>query len=183
MLDEKSNMPPNYRPTKLLSMNSYSQGKYVADFADEALFGHPKVIQIPHLGASTAEAESNSASMAADEVMDFIQTGTIVNSVNFPTVRLPRTAAAKSRLCVVNKNVPGMLGLITSTVGSAGFNIVQQINASRGEIAYNVLDLEEIPKPELVNKVQEDIAKLDGVISSRLIGSAVPGYFLVNETD
>ena len=64
-----------------------------------------------------------------------------------------------------------------------GFNIVQQINASRGEIAYNVLDLEEIPSPELVNKVQEDIAKLDGVISSRLIGSAVPGYFLVNDTD
>mmetsp|Transcript_17696 Transcript_17696/g.21462 ORF Transcript_17696/g.21462 Transcript_17696/m.21462 type:complete len:486 (-) Transcript_17696:643-2100(-) len=159
-------------------------GKYVADFADEFLHDHPKAIIMPHLGASTAEAESNSAEMAANQVMDFIETGSIRNSVNFPTVELPR-AGNNARLCIVNKNVPGMLGLITTTLGGMGINISQHINTSRNDIAYNAVDLEEMPDEEKMQQVQEEIGRLEGVISSRVIEPAKsrPSFFRVNEVE
>lgn len=156
-------------------------GKYVSDFVDENLYGNPKVIAMPHLGASTAEAEDNAASMAAQGIMSFIETGTIVNSVNFPTTKLDKVSSSGRRICIVNKNVPGMLGLITTTLGRANVNIVQQINTSRGEIAYNVIDISNEASDDDLDALQAEMAKLDGVISSRVISAqGRPGFFVVN---
>uniref|UniRef100_A0A7S3JZP7 phosphoglycerate dehydrogenase n=1 Tax=Aureoumbra lagunensis TaxID=44058 RepID=A0A7S3JZP7_9STRA len=117
-------------------------GKYICDFAlPDTLWKRPNVISIPHLGASTAEAEENAASMAADTIKNFLETGTIVNSVNFPTAQLPNRDDASTRVCIVNENNPGMLGKIMSIFGDAQINILQHINASRGNIAYNVIDI------------------------------------------
>ena len=159
-------------------------GRYVTDFPDEHLTDCSHAICIPHLGASTEEAESNSAAMAANQIVNFIETGAIVNSVNFPKTVLDRPPQAGARLAIVNRNVPGMLGLITSTVGAAGLNISQQINTSRDDIAYTVVDLSDMPEPALTKKLQEDLAKIDGVISSRLIEASEalqPRYFRVSE--
>mmetsp|Transcript_10570 Transcript_10570/g.18715 ORF Transcript_10570/g.18715 Transcript_10570/m.18715 type:complete len:485 (-) Transcript_10570:29-1483(-) len=158
-------------------------GRYIADFADEFLHDHPKVVLMPHLGASTAEAEENAASMAAAEIIDFIETGTVINSVNFPTTKLDAVNAESRRICIVNKNVPGMLGLITSTLGGSNINIIQQINTSRGNLAYNVIDVADTVSDDELVALQADIAKLDGVLSSRVIssGNAKPGMFSVNK--
>lgn len=159
-------------------------GFYVADFEDEHLWDHPNAIIMPHLGASTDEAENNSAQMAANQVMDFIETGSIKNSVNFPTMELPRCAPGQARLCIVNRNVPGMLGLITTTLGSTGLNITQHINNSRDQIAYNAIDLEKLPEAPIILEVQKKIAELDGVISSRVIqNKPEPAFFLVNPSE
>lgn len=165
------------------------KGRYVCDFPDEHIQGHKQVTTMPHLGASTEEAEENAASMAAKQIVDFIETGTIVNSVNFPKTVLdrPKTSEGGARLCIVNKNVPGMLGLITSTVGAANLNIVQQMNTSKGDIAYNVVDLATLPSSAVATKLQEELKKLDGVISTRLIEASpdklVPKFFVVSEED
>lgn len=114
-------------------------GRYVCDFAlPPELAARGNVISIPHLGASTAEAEENAAGMAADTVKRFLETGVVVNSVNFPACDLPSRHDSINRICVVNENRPGMLGEIMSLFGSAQINVLQQINASRGDIAYNV---------------------------------------------
>lgn len=157
-------------------------GRYICDFPDEFLHDHPKVTIIPHLGASTEEAESNSAVMAANQIMNFIETGTVLNAVNFPNTFLPRQNNAGIRLCIVNKNLPGMLGLITSCIGSSNLNIVQQINSSKDDIAYSILDLSETPSPEEIEALQQSISLLDGVISSRVIAPQTmePGFFHVN---
>ena len=146
-------------------------GKYISDFTDEALRADPHLIVLPHLGASTEEAEDNSAAMAAETLMDFLETGTIRNSVNFPTTILaPHVNSSGARLTIVNKNVPGALGEITSFLGSKGVNILQQINTSRDPVAYTVIDLAEIPEDPA--GLQEEMAKVcPDVVSSRFIGS------------
>jgi D-3-phosphoglycerate dehydrogenase len=163
------------------------KGRYVCDFPDEHIQGHKLVTTMPHLGASTDEAEENAAGMAARQIIDFIETGAIVNSVNFPKTVLDRPPHAGARLCIVNRNVPGMLGLITSTVGNANLNIIQQINTSRDEIAYNVVDLGVMPSAEVAKKLQDDLKKIDGVISSRLIEASpekiIPRFFVVNDDE
>jgi hypothetical protein len=115
-------------------------GKYISDFSDPDLMGHPRHMVLPHLGASTGEAEENSAAMAAETIKSFLETGSIRHSVNFPSVSLPYAtdAGIDARLCIVNLNKPGVLGAITTFLGVAGINIVQQINSSRGDIAYTV---------------------------------------------
>ena len=115
-------------------------GKYISDFSDPDLMGHPRHLVLPHLGASTGEAEENSAAMAAETIKSFLETGSIRHSVNFPSVSLPYAtdAGAEARLCIVNDNKPGVLGAITTFLGSQNINIVQQINSSRGDIAYTV---------------------------------------------
>lgn len=159
-------------------------GKYIADFADENLHDCKQTVLIPHLGASTAEAENNSAEMAANQVRDFIETGSIRNSVNFPTIELPKPQHGHSRLCIVNRNVPGMLGLITTTLGTMGINIVQHINNSRGTLAYNVVDIELLTQEALILQVQNTISELEGVISSRVILNKLePNFFLVNDAE
>ena len=163
-------------------------GKYVSDFSDPDLMGHPRHIVLPHLGASTEEAEENSAAMAADTMMDFLETGTIRNSVNFPTTILPpHKNSSGARLCIVNKNESGALGEITTFLGTQNCNILQQINTSRDSVAYTVIDLETCPEDP--GALQDSLAAAcPMVISSRFIGSVFndelgqPGtYFWVRE--
>uniref|UniRef100_A0A7S3YVA8 phosphoglycerate dehydrogenase n=1 Tax=Lotharella globosa TaxID=91324 RepID=A0A7S3YVA8_9EUKA len=144
-------------------------GKYVSDFADKDLMGHPNHLVMPHLGASTGEAEENSAGMAADQIIDFLETGSIRNSVNFPDARLDPKDTQSSRLCIVNENSPGVLGAVTSFLGDKGINIEQQINLSRGGIAYTVIDM--TGQPDDPAGLQEELgAKVEGILSSRFIG-------------
>lgn len=144
-------------------------GKYISDFSDPFLMGHPRHLVLPHLGASTAEAEENSAAMAAETIKSFLESGSIRHSVNFPAVKLPMVnGAIEARLCIVNKNLPGVLGNITTFLGDNNINIAQQINSSRGDIAYTVIDMSEVPSdPETL---QADLAaKCEGIISSRFL--------------
>lgn len=158
-------------------------GKYVSDFSDPDLIGHPRHIVLPHLGASTEEAEENSAAMAADTIKAFLETGTIKNSVNFPACSLaPVEESMGGRLCIVNRNDPGVLGEITTYLGKKGINIVQQINTSKGHIAYTVIDMEKVPEDPA--GLQTQLAKdCKGVITSRWIGNVfedtlgTPGTF------
>ncbi len=116
---------------------------FVTDFADEELLGNPKVICLPHLGASTPEAEENCALMAVRQLRDFLETGTIVNSVNFPKCRLEEEIpAGGTRLCVAHKNIPNMVGQITTVLAESGLNISGMTNQSRGDVAYTVIDVD-----------------------------------------
>lgn len=115
--------------------------RYVADFPVPELTDHPNVLLTPHLGASTAEAEENCAVMAADQLVDFLRTGNIRNSVNFPTVTLEPTAG--HRLAVTNRNVPGVLNRVTSVLAERQINVMDMINKSRGEVAYNLIDVKD----------------------------------------
>lgn len=143
-------------------------GKYVCDFADEEMQMHPNFICIPHLGASTAEAEDNCAKMAADQIQNFLETGTIKNAVNFPAANLERQDGNSTRLCIINENVPGILGQITSLLGTKGVNIAQQLNTSRDSIAYNVIDLDSFAEGDAAD-LQQAILGIEGVLSTRII--------------
>ena len=119
------------------------------------------------------------ASMAADTIRDFLETGTIVNSVNFPSTFLPDAPKNSVRFTVVNKNVAGMLAHITEAFAEANLNILQQINQSKGEIAYNVMDVDTSGRDDVLSfkQVQEKITMLDGVLSSRVLyGTPGTGY-------
>ena len=154
-------------------------GKYVSDFPDDLLWDHENAIILPHLGASTEEAEDAAASMAADTIRDYLETGTIKNSVNFPDTQLDDRPESAVRFTVVNKNVPGALAKITDAFAKEGLNIMQQINHSRGDVAYNVLDIDTTNHDGVVEfkEVQERITMVDGVISTRVIyGQPGKGY-------
>jgi len=152
------------------------QGKYICDFADEHMQEHPKFLCIPHLGASTEEAEDNCAKMAADQIIKFLSTGAIKNSVNFPAASLDVQDASHTRLCIINENSPGLLGQITTLLGSKGVNIAQQLNTSRDKIAYNVIDLDSFSE-DAAEDLQNSILDIEGVLSTRLIwtGSVAEG--------
>lgn len=155
-------------------------GRYVSDFPDDALWDHPNAVILPHLGASTEEAEDQAAAMAAGTIMDYIETGTIRNSVNFPATELPDRQPDTVRLTVVNRNQPGMLAHITESFGKAGLNIVQQINHSKGDVAYNVLDVDPHTAdghPVNLKDLQRELTMTDGVLSSRILfGTPGAGY-------
>mmetsp|Transcript_30402 Transcript_30402/g.55131 ORF Transcript_30402/g.55131 Transcript_30402/m.55131 type:complete len:469 (-) Transcript_30402:71-1477(-) len=152
-----------------------NDGKYVSDFPDDLLHDHANSILLPHLGASTYEAEDAAASMAAETIRDFLETGTIRNSVNFPATSLQMAPENSIRFTVVTKNKPGMLAHIAEVFAVDELNILQQINQSRGDIAYNVVDVD-ISGHGVVDfkGAQEKITMLDGVLSSRVI-YGVPG--------
>lgn len=138
---------------------------YVCDFPSNLLKQHKRVITLPHLGASTREAEENCAVMVADQVRDYLENGNVINSVNFPEVVMPRTEGG-FRLAVVNSNVPNMLGQISSALAHAGLNIIDMLNKSRNNIAYTLVDVEgEVPR-----NVVDTIAAIDGVLAVRAIG-------------
>ncbi len=120
---------------------------YVADFPCHEMIGRDDVILMPHIGASTDEAEENCAVMAVDQLKDFLENGNIRNSVNFPNLMLDRVSGLKdySRLAISNRNVPGMLGKILSALAEQNINVVDMINKSRNEIAYNLIDIESRP--------------------------------------
>jgi len=154
-------------------------GKYVSDFPDDLLWDHENAIIVPHLGASTEEAEDAAASMAAETIRDYLETGTIKNSVNFPDTQLDDRPESAVRFTVVNQNVPGALAKITDAFAKEGLNIMQQINHSRGEVAYNVLDIDTTNHDGVVEfkEVQERITMVEGVISTRVIyGQPGKGY-------
>ena len=138
-------------------------GRYVCDFPHAELAGDPRVIGLPHLGASTAEAEENCAVMVVDQLRSYLEHGEIANSVNFPHTRMAR--AGEVRIGLSNRNVPNMIGQISNTLGSAGINIAQMHNASRGDIAYNLLDVEQ----PVAEAVRAQLAAIDGVLSVRVI--------------
>lgn len=137
---------------------------YVCDFPTNLLKRHPRVVTLPHLGASTQEAEDNCAVMVAEQVRDYLENGNVVNSVNFPEVVMGRSEGTY-RLTVVNSNVPNMLSQISSDLGKAGLNIIDMLNKSRGELAYTVVDVGS-PVPE---QVVNEIAAIDGVLAVRVI--------------
>ena len=136
---------------------------YVCDFPSNLLKNHERVITLPHLGASTNEAEDNCAVMVADEVRDFLENGNILNSVNFPNVVVPRES--EHRLVVANANVPNMLGQISTVMAEAHLNIHDMVNRSRGDLAYTVVDTDS-PVPELV---RGQVAAIQGVMMARII--------------
>ena len=122
------------------------------------------VILLPHIGASTAQAEENCAVMAVNQLTEFLQTGNIVNSVNFPDVRLNRTT--DYRISIINKNVPAMIGQIATELGELKLNIAEMTNVSKGDIAYNLIDIENEVSEESINKLKG----IENVIDVRLIG-------------
>jgi D-3-phosphoglycerate dehydrogenase len=140
---------------------------YISDFPRHELIGRDNVILMPHIGASTEEAEENCAIMAADQLKDFLENGNIRNSVNFPALTLDRVhgAAPGTRLSISNKNVPGMLGKILSILAEQNINVVDMINKSRDDIAYNLIDLASTPSTEAVKA----IAATDDVIKVTLL--------------
>jgi D-3-phosphoglycerate dehydrogenase len=154
-------------------------GRYISDFPDDAVWDHKNAVLFPHLGASTEEAEDAAASMAAETIRDFLETGTIKNSVNFPNAQLSDRPSNAVRFTVVNKNVPGCLANITEAFATGGLNIMQQINHSRGDIAYNVMDIDTTGHDNVLSfkDVQEKITMVPGVVSTRVIyGEPGMGY-------
>lgn len=137
---------------------------YVCDFPSHALHGHPKVIELPHLGASTAEAEQNCAAMAADALRDFLVNGNITNSVNFPDASMARTPGTY-RIKIANKNVPNMVAEISSLLGEAGLNITDLLNKSRGELAWTMIDT----SAEVPEHILKAIHDLPGVLGARVL--------------
>ncbi|MFZ0528989.1 MAG: phosphoglycerate dehydrogenase [Propionicimonas sp.] len=137
---------------------------YICDFPSPALNKRDKVVTLPHLGASTAEAEENCAVMAADQLRDYLTEGTILNSVNFPNAALAR-AAGTSRIAIANSNVPNMVGQISTLLAGAGLNIADLLNKSRGELAYTLVDVEGTIGADLV----AEIRAIPGVLSARLL--------------
>ncbi len=138
---------------------------YVCDFPSAALLGRKGVILLPHLGASTEEAEDNCAVMVADQIRDYLENGNIRNAVNFPEVVMPRGEEAICRLGVANANVPNMVSQISSALGEANLNIVDLLNKSRGEYAYTLVDLADKVSKETLAKIQA----INGVLSARVI--------------
>ena len=136
---------------------------YVTDFPNNRTKQSSKVIGLPHLGASTSEAEENCAVMVADQVKLYLETGNIVNSVNFPNVQLPR--GSENRLVVCNANVPNMVGQISTILADANLNIHDMINQSRGNIAYTLVDVDS----EITEPVLQSIRQLDGIMIARTI--------------
>ncbi len=137
---------------------------YVCDFPSPALHGHPKVIALPHLGASTIEAEANCAVMAADALRDFLENGNITNSVNFPEAVLDRGEGTR-RIAVANRNVPNMVAEMSTLVGDTGLNIANLLNKSRGDLAWTMFDV----TGEVPDVLRERILSITGVLSARLI--------------
>lgn len=136
---------------------------YICDFPTPEFLGNPKIIAMPHIGASTAEAEENCAVMAANQLMDYIENGNIHNSVNFPPTKLARNSG--SRLTFANQNVPKVLGSVLSILADFDLNVVDMVNKSRNEVAYNIIDVEGDISAEMLQKVEQ----VEGVIRVRAI--------------
>jgi D-3-phosphoglycerate dehydrogenase len=139
---------------------------YVCDFPAAALLGHARVIALPHLGASTREAEDNCAAMVADQLREYLEHGNVVNAVNFPAVAMARESAY--RVAIANANVPNMLGQISTAMAHAGLNIHNMVNKSRGEMAYTLVDVDSAVGPEVLDAIRA----IEGVLSVRYLPQA-----------
>jgi D-3-phosphoglycerate dehydrogenase len=147
----------------IAAIDSGKLNAYVCDFPSQKLKHNTRVITLPHLGASTVEAEENCAMMVADQLKEFLENGNIRNSVNFPPVKLPR--GGKTRVAITHKNMPDMIARISSAVGDAGYNIYHLRNESMGDMAYTLMDIE----CEVGDDLIEKIAVIDGVLKARLV--------------
>ena len=153
---------------------------HVTDFSDEALLATEGVICLPHLGASTPEAEDNCAFMAVNQLIDFLENGNIVNSVNFPKCKIDGCIPAKgARLCISNRNVPNMIGQITSILAGAKLNISSMTNQNRADVAYNLIDVEDKVNANVLANLKE----IDGVICVRVIEGGAVCPVAVGEED
>jgi D-3-phosphoglycerate dehydrogenase len=146
------------------ALESGNLRKYIADFPSPHLIGRADVILMPHIGASTDEAEDNCAIMAADQLRDFLENGNIRNSVNFPTLQLERVTGC--RLSVTNENVPKILGSILSILADEEINVIDMLNKSRDGVAYNLIDI----STHVADAVLDEMRSLEGVVNVRLIG-------------
>jgi D-3-phosphoglycerate dehydrogenase / 2-oxoglutarate reductase len=146
------------------SLNQGKLGKYVCDFPEPLLLNHAKVIAMPHIGASTEESEENCAVMAANQLMDYLENGNITNSVNFPAVNMPRTPGT-FRITFSNDNTSGVLGHVLSVLADQKVNVIDMMNKSRGELAFNIIDVESLPGADVVAA----IAAVEHVIRVRVI--------------
>jgi D-3-phosphoglycerate dehydrogenase len=138
-------------------------GQYVCDFPGAVIHGHPQVIALPHLGASTREAEENCAVMVVDQLRDYLEHGNVGNAVNFPQVSMARESAY--RVAIANANVPNMLGQISTAMAQAGLNIHNMINKSRGDMAYTLVDVDSPVQPEVL----AGLVAIDGVLAVRYL--------------
>ena len=136
---------------------------YVTDFPDARLAGVPGVIALPHLGASTREAEDNCAVMVVDQVREYLEHGNVANAVNFPDMSMPRESPY--RVAIANANVPNMVAQISATLARAGLNIHNMLNKSKGEMAYTLVDIDSAATRDLVTQ----LGKIDGVLAVRYL--------------
>jgi D-3-phosphoglycerate dehydrogenase len=148
----------------LAALETGQLGTYVTDFPNRPVIGNDKVITLPHLGASTGEAEDNCAIMVADNLRNYLENGNVVYAVNFPGADMPRTDSY--RITVANKNVPNMVGQISTILADAGLNIEDMLNKSRGELAYTIVDLD----GAVPNTAVEQISAIEGVLKVRNLG-------------
>ncbi|NQU63728.1 MAG: phosphoglycerate dehydrogenase [SAR324 cluster bacterium] len=139
------------------ALNEGNLSKFITDFPHPILMGREDVILMPHIGASTKEAEENCATMAVDQLIDFLENGNIKNSVNFPQLSMERTGIA--RLAFSNKNVPNMLGQVLPILAAHEINVLDMLNRSRGSIAYTLLDVDTEVSEEIINKIKA----IDGI--------------------
>jgi D-3-phosphoglycerate dehydrogenase len=147
----------------IAALESGKVNRYVTDFPSASLLACPRVIGVPHLGASTPEAEENCAIMAVQQLKNFLESGEIRNSVNFPRSQLDRRAP--NRLLVINRNIPNMVGQITTLLAKENINIMDLVNHHRDEYAYNIIDTEQ----KIPQVVMEQIVMVEGIIRVRLI--------------
>ena len=145
------------------ALESGKVARYVSDFASEEMLAQKNAIIMPHLGASTPESEDNCAKMAAFEVREFLEKGTIRNSVNFPNLKVPYEGG--HRMCLIHKNVPNMIAQITSTLSSQDMNIENMGNRSRGDYAYTIVDVDKVPTDAVLNALRA----VEGMIRVRAI--------------
>jgi D-3-phosphoglycerate dehydrogenase len=138
-------------------------GSYICDFPTRASKDHPQVVALPHLGASTGEAEENCAIMVAETLRDFLENGNVRNSVNFPEAVLPRVGG--NRVAIANENVPNMVGQISTCLAEAGLNIADLLNKSRGDLAYTLIDTEAPIEPAVLAKLRA----IPGILSARTV--------------
>jgi len=147
----------------IAALDQQQLGGYIADFPTPGLLGRDNVLLMPHIGASTAEAEENCAVMAANQLIDFLENGSIRNSVNFPPTHMARNGS--HRLTFSNNNVPKVLGNVLGILADSNNNVVDLVNKSRDSIAYNIIDVEDEPSPEIMAAIKA----VDGVVSVRLL--------------
>jgi D-3-phosphoglycerate dehydrogenase len=151
----------------IAALDSGKLHAYVTDFPTPELIAHPKVVALPHLGASTGEAEANCAVMVAENVKDYLENGNVRFSVNFPDARLPRLDAW--RITVANANVPNMVGQVSTCIADAGLNIEDLLNKSIGALAYTIVDVNGEPSDELLDRIRS----IEGVLALRNLGKPV----------
>lgn len=147
------------------ALNADAVGRYVTDFATPAIMGAKNAIVLPHLGASTAEAEENCAAMAVQQIVDFIENGNIKNSVNFPAVSLGARRSSGQRITIVHENVPGVINGITDAIAAHGHNLANMISKARGDFAYTIIDIDD----ELGDDALDKMSARESVLRVRVL--------------